>query len=225
MCKIAPPTTVKYISRASLNMIVPAVARYHYTRQTLVHPFTDMPVQDHVFSFKTEVAHENGKIVIVLDEGMIQGFLISDIFVVIDNWYRSRAITDNEHADISQYFEAFINNDMPVSALDQITSLSRGYSLNAVNWLMQYVNRVDLRGMIPPEWFYEKRAENMHAFNAIVRENMDPAFRAPSPRTVMVDLSNTFDDDFSLSSLEFSDGEDSDVIVLSQEEEAIVYRV
>lgn len=223
MCKIAPPTTVKYISPSIQNMIVPAVTRYNYSRDTLVHPFTGIKVSDHVFCFKTEVAHEQGKIIIVLDEGNIYGYKISEIFVVIDNWYRSRAITDNEHAEISTYFEGFINNDMPVSSCDQITNFSRFYTLNQLNWLMQYVNRVDLRGMIPPEWFYDKRAENMHVYNQIIRENADPVFRAPSPRSVLQNIENF--DHFDISDIEFSETDDDSVVILDGTESVHVWRV
>lgn len=223
MCKIASPPTVKRINENAPNMLVPAVTRYHYSRDTLVHPFTHIRVSDHVFCFKTEVEHEEGKIIIVCDEGNIYGYKITEIFTVIDEWYRQRNITNDEHAEMSTYFEGFINNDMPVSSKDQITNLTRFYTLNQLNWLLQYVNRVDLRGMIPPAWFYAKRAENMHVYNQIIRENADPVFRAPSPHSVMQDVSNF--DLFSMSSIDFSDNDDDDVIVLEQDEEAVVYRV
>lgn len=220
MCKIAPPPTVKYTTSSVQNMLVPAVTRYNYSRDTLVHPFTGIKVADHVFCFKTEVEHVQGKIIIVLDEGNIYGYSITDIFLAIDSWYRSHNITNDEHAEICSYYEGFIHNDMPVSARDQITNFSRFYSLNPLNWLMQYVNRVDLRGMIPPEWFLNQRAENMNVYNQIIRDNADPVFRAPSPRTVMADISNY--DDYDVSSIDFSE-HDSDIIeILDGTEEVMV---
>lgn len=209
MCKIASPPTVKRVTTSVQNMLVPAVTRYNYSRETLVHPFTGIKVADHVFCFKTEVEHVNGKVIIVLDEGNIYGYSVTDIFLVIDSWYRSHNITNDEHAEICSYFEGFIHNDMPVSSKDQITNFSRFYTLNQLNWLMQYVNRVDLRGMIPPEWFLNKRAENMNVYNQIIRDNADPVFRAPSPRTVAADITNF--DNYSVSSIDFSE-DDSDII-------------
>lgn len=215
MCKITSLGSVKYVPHISFNMRVPAVTVFNYSRQTLVHPFTRIRVVDHLFCFKTEVEHEEGKVIIILDEGRIQGFKMNEVFIVIDSWYRSHNITNDEHAEMCSYFDSFFNNDLPVSALDQITSFSRGFTLNAYNWLMCYVNRVDLRGMIPPEWFLEKKREDMEAFNAIVRENTNPVFRAESPRTVMADLSNVFDD-ITVSSLDFSsDDEDGEDLAVS----------
>jgi len=207
MCKIASLGSVKYVPHISFNMRVPAVTTFNYSRQTLVHPFTNIRVVDHLFCFKTQIEQEEGVCVIILDEGRIQGFMLHDIMMVIDSWYRSHNITNDEHAEMSTYFDGFVNNDMPVSALDQITSFSRGFTLNAYNWLMCYVNRVDLRGMVPPEWFLEKKRRDMESYNDIVRQNTNPVFRSYSPRTVMEDIANIFDD-ITVSSLDFTDSDD-----------------
>lgn len=215
MCKIASLGSVKYVPHISFNMRVPAVTTFNYSRQTLVHPFTNIRVVDHLFCFKTEVEQEEGKVIIILDEGNIYGFNMRDVFMTVDSWYRSHNITNDEHSEICSYFDNFFNNDMPVSALDQITSFNRGFTLNAYNWLMCYVNRVDLRGMIPPEWFLEKKRGCMDGYNQIVRENINPVFRAESPRTIAVDITNVFDD-LTVSSLDFSvDDEDLENLAVS----------
>lgn len=195
MCKITTLLEVAQHFEPIPIMIVPAVTTYNYRRTDLVHPVTNIKVTDHCFAFKTEVEHEEGQIVTIMDNGSVYGFKLRDVFILLDVWYTANEINNEEHADLCTYFDTWFNTDMPVSALDQITSVCRRFSFNPINWLMFYIHRVDLRGMIPPTWFIGKEQEKMAEWNRQVRENINPVFLAPSPRTVMVDISNVFDDD------------------------------
>lgn len=213
MCAITPTVTTVRDTPDHHIMRMPAVTTYNYRRNELVHPFTNIKVVDHLFSFKVDVDHVDGKVILIMDNGNVYGFKIEEVMQEIDKWYTRRYISNDEHADMCTYFESFFSNDLPVSAMDQITGSTRLCTYNPVNWLMCHVNRVDLRGMIPPEWFLNKEQDSMAAFNAIVRENVNPIFHPPSPRTVMVDIGNVFDD-FSVSSIEFSDDSADDVIII-----------
>jgi len=116
---------------------------------------------------------------------------------------------------MTTYFEVWINGKMPVCALDQITSATRNFIYNGVNWLMMYVNRVDLRGMIPLEWFYSKIGEQMDEFNQSIRENLNPVFLPPSSRALNeFPLNGVFnDDDLTVSTLSLTEFNIDDEVI------------
>jgi len=187
------------------NMLMPAITLYHYARNALVHPYTEMMLCDHVFSFKTKLDNVEGDVVIIQDNGRCYGFVIREIYDKIDNWYTRRYISNEEHHEIVTYFQGWINGRMPVCALDQITSCTRNFTYNSVNWLMMYVNRVDLRGMIPPEWFYSKIGDRMKEFDDIIAENINPVFLPPPPRALNEYPLNGVFDDLTVSTLDLTE--------------------
>lgn len=211
MCKITTLIEVAKHFEPVQIMIVPAITVHNYARHELVHPLTNCKVTDHCFSFKTEVEHEEGKVVIIMDNGNVYGFKLNDVFILLDVWYTCNHITHDEHADLCSYFETWFNGEMPVSALDQITSVERRFTFNPINWLMHYIHRVDLRGLIPQSWFIAREQEQMEKFNREVRQNINPVFLPPSPINVNVDLQDVFDD-ITVSTTDFDvDGDELDV--------------
>jgi hypothetical protein len=180
-----------------VNMMnVPAVVPYFYSPETVVHALTGVPIDDHLFTFKVQVEHVTEPVYILMDNGSCVGFTESDVCDNLEAWKQGGIINNDELHEMIQYFIEFFGSGWCTSK-DQLTSATRTYHFNPQNWLMFYVRRVDLRGMIPPEWYHTKVENRRFDMDRQVRARIPDPIRANSPIMANNDIydMNLSDDD------------------------------
>lgn len=159
---------------------VPAVVGYQYPLNAIVHPKTTIPTDDTLHCFKVLLEHEKEPVYIIKDNGSVYGFTMEEVVNTIYHWYACEAVNEDERDEMLQYFISWFDFGW-CSIRDVITSLSRTFHWCPQNWLMYYVIRVDLRGMIPPEWFDMQLENRLYAWDREIRANIPPVIRANSP--------------------------------------------
>lgn len=166
---------------------VPAVVGYQYPLNAIVHPRTTIPVDDTLHCFKVLLEHERHPVYIIKDNGRCYGFSGAEVNDLIYEWHEAGVLNEDERDEMLQYFISWFDFGW-CSIRDVVTSASRTFHWCPQNWLMYYVRRVDLRGMIPPEWFDTKVENRIFEWDRQVRAGIPQNIRANSPVTANTDI-------------------------------------
>lgn len=190
MCRITQLPAIQEQENIDPNRMIfqPAVVGYQYPPGAPVHPYTNTAIDDHLFCFKTLFEHEpNEPVYIVKVNGSCYGFKESTTCDLIVDWYDHGLLNETERDEMLQYFITWFHSGW-CCIRDCITSSTRTFHWCPLNWLMYYVGRVDLRGMVPPEWADAKEEDAMRELDRRGRAQIPAVVRANSPVTATNDI-------------------------------------